>query len=78
MNKKTLFNAYKEARNRMEQYVARRGFFGIAIDKDDRALKYQRYQRLARRIENRLNGERVCPFCGYPVSVCANGSWCKK
>lgn len=62
---RTLFRAYGKAMGQMETHSRLRfgGSFGIAIDTDHHALRWQRYNRLARRIEYRLMGVDVCPLC---------------
>lgn len=71
MNQKTLLRAYIVCRDRMSNCVARRerGRFGIAVGKDENSKIWQRYRRLAMKIENRLLSPevRVCPICGYRV-----------
>ena len=82
MNTITLFKAYKEARDEMEYYAAVRGTkIGIAESKDDNAIKWQRYGRLARRIELRMGGYKVCTLClgkKYPNGYTNHLSNCKR
>lgn len=64
MNSTTLFNAYRTARDEMLRAANNRGStFGILASQDRNALQYQRYDRLARCIEYRFNGEAYCPNC---------------
>jgi hypothetical protein len=64
MNDLTLFNAYVQVRDEMESASSNRGSsFGILANKDEFALKYQRLNRLAGKIEARFNGEWVCYSC---------------
>lgn len=81
MHDMTLFKAYVTARNRMESVRGARdartmgnGATGIMAADDAYALEYQRYQRLAYRIEHRLGikwqGEYICPVCARPKSHC--------
>ena len=71
MDQKTLFRAYIYCRDMMSASVSRRasGNFGIAVGKDENARIWQRYSRLAMKIENRLLTPevKVCPICGYRV-----------
>lgn len=48
----TLFEAYKESVRWQKYYSARRkeGQWGIAVDTDEYALKWQRYDRLATKL----------------------------
>lgn len=79
MEFKTLFRAYKKARSEMEFAVAARcdGNHGIAVASDQPARDYQRYSRLAQRIELRIEGIRHCPTCivradaGFHFSNCS-------
>lgn len=68
MNVTTLFNAYRHCRDNMESLVdiREKGLWGIAIDQDYVAIKWQKNNTLARKIEYRINGENFCPICGYP------------
>ena len=78
MNFRTLFRAYSSARKEMEFAVAARwdGNHGIAVASDTHARDYQRYSRLAQRIEWRIEGVKVCPICtvradaGFHFSNC--------
>ena len=68
MNLQTIFKAYQMAEMHKARAVERRGIFGnnrfgIACNNDLFALRWQRYDRLSRRIEARINGEKVCPIC---------------
>jgi len=71
MDQKTLFRAYIYCRDMMSASVSRRasGNFGIAVGKDENARMWQRYSRLAMKIQNRLLSPevKVCPTCGYRV-----------
>ncbi len=71
MDQKTLFRAYIYCRDMMSASVSRRasGNFGIAVGKDENARMWQRYSRLAMKIQNRLLTPevKVCPTCGYRV-----------
>jgi len=71
MDQKTLFRAYIYCRDMMSASVSRRasGDFGIAVGKDENARIWQRYSRLAMKIQNRLLSPevKVCPTCGYRV-----------
>jgi len=52
----TYFKAYVWTRDRMEDAMQMRGSGdGILVSKDGWALYYQRYARLARKLEDRLN-----------------------
>jgi len=77
MKTRTIFNAYVHCRNIMEICVnCRRSAFGIAVGKDEWARKWQRADRLARRISCRINGASACPLCAaYGVSHLSN---CKR
>lgn len=77
----TLFAAYVKCRNEMDMAVDLRGRgridsgrTGIGTGTDKQALRYQRYQRLAKKIEHRFGywqaGESVCAICGYPLWLC--------
>lgn len=65
----TLFKAYQKAESIKQRNAELRGgvfgggFFGIATGTDERARRWQRYDRLSQRIEARFNGEKVCPIC---------------
>lgn len=56
MNTLTLFNAYVKAVRRCESIVLQREKFdwGIMVDTDAKAKQWQRYNRLAVRIERKL------------------------
>jgi hypothetical protein len=70
MNNATLFSAYRQCRTAMESLAVARGSRqGIAVHDDNRAIQWQRYERLARKIERRLLPSKIkiknCPICGY-------------
>ena len=67
MEFKTLFRAYRlsEKRKRWAS-ISYNGTYGIAVSDKPSARKWQRYDRLSRRIEARVEGERVCPVCVAP------------
>ncbi len=72
MKIQTLFKAYKGAesyKNRAAEIRSKpfgNGTFGIACADDKQARIWQRYDRLSRRIEARIMGEKVCPICVAP------------
>lgn len=69
MRVQTFFDAYRKTRDRLETAIYTRlegkGMFGIAIDRDEPARRYQRYKRLADKIELRFAGTPFCPICGF-------------
>lgn len=66
MDKLTLFNAYAHTRTHMVIIEHGRGTNqGICVNGDHEALRYQRRDRLARKIDNRMNGKKYCYLCGY-------------
>lgn len=84
----TLYRAYQRAES--EKYVirlVRRSSFGIAVNDDDLARRYQRYDRLAHkldvRIRQRLGDEtlhdlqehHICWRCGYSENACQCRVW---
>lgn len=68
MSPQTLFSAYSTCRDYMEVYAAHReNRTGIAVDDDFLALMWQRYDRLAAKISNRIlyPDFKACPICGW-------------
>ena len=59
MNLMTMFRAYREARGWRETYALHRPQknFGIAIHKDYDALRWQRYNRLERKLQRRIEAD---------------------
>lgn len=77
MQFKTLFRAYQMAESEKNRAVERRGgSFGIAVKKDPDALHYQKYDKLTRRIEARIEGVQVCPLCVAPYDQ--HYSFCRR
>lgn len=78
MNIKTLFSAYKKSEmNKSYASKSRKnGDYAIAVSSDGQAKEWQRYDRLSRRIDARINGDEVCPLCaaskGNHYSYCKN------
>lgn len=76
MKVQTLFRAYRLAVRQQEYAVQARGrvfgrgSFGIACGEDEQSIRWQRYERLARRITARIEGYEVCPSCAYPRCFC--------
>ena len=72
MKIQTLFKAYQGAEFQKRNAADIRGklfgngTFGIACADDKQARIWQRYDRLSRRIEARIMGEKVCPICVAP------------
>jgi hypothetical protein len=56
MRLSTYFRAYRECQWQMRVAIGHRpqGSFGILSDQDDQARRYQRYERLARKLQRRL------------------------
>ena len=74
----TLFRAYQRAASRRESINGDyHGHYGIAVNKDDIARRWQKYDRIARRLEQRIL-ERLgegytyptCARCGYHFAAC--------
>lgn len=66
MDKLTLFNAYSHTRTHMVVIEHTRGTNrGICVNIDPHAMHYQRRERLARKINHRMNGHKYCYLCGY-------------
>lgn len=75
----TLFNAYRKCRDRMEDAAFNRATRnGIAVMKDRHALKWQRYDRLAQKVELRFRGKRFCPICGCRAEINMHYSTCSR
>ncbi len=75
----TLFNAFERAESKKAAALSARGDnFGIAVRDDRYALVWQRYERLAFKLDQRIRkmlGEPrfedpTCWFCGYPEYTC--------
>ena len=72
MKIQTLFKAYQGAEfnkryaAEMRGAIFGNGTFGIASADDRQARIWQRYDRLSRRIEARIMGEKICPICTAP------------
>ena len=77
MNILTLFNAYQIAEHYKQNACDNRGTnMGIAVKDDHYALVYQRYERLAFKLEQRIRkamgkpmyewAHKTCWFCGFP------------
>ena len=67
MKLKTLFKVYVVVRDEMENIASRRpnGRFGIAVSADNLARQWQRLDRLADKINFRIQGKPFCPICGF-------------
>lgn len=65
MKSLTLFRAYREARNRMSYAIENRQLrsFSIAVDCDKNARIWQKYNRLAAKIDHRFHGLKACYSC---------------
>lgn len=72
MKIQTLFKVYQGAERHKSRAAEIRGklfgngTFGIACADDRQAKIWQRYDRLSRRIEARIMGEKVCLICVAP------------
>jgi len=75
----TLFEAYQRAQDRRERALVDRGsIFGIACKDDALAREWQRYDRLVRKLDLKIQlrlgapplEEPLCWFCGYFARVC--------
>ncbi len=75
----TVWSAYKAAAFYKEMARSNRmNDMGIAVEKDRHALVWQRYDRLARKCENRINAflknnseaTKICWVCGYWEAAC--------
>ena len=74
----TLFNIYERAESFKAMALANRGSNqGIAVHSDYWALTWQRYDRLAFKLVQRIRAalgqpmyEKTCWFCGYPDYCC--------
>ena len=65
MDSLTLFNAYAEIRTSMVVIEYERGTnAGISVNQDKLAKRYQRRDRQALKIWNRLNNNKYCHLCG--------------
>lgn len=70
MKLETLFNVYKHCRDQMGHYRGLRGYsFGIATEQDDWAVKFQKYQKLARKLELKVAKVKYCSLCGSPKGL---------
>jgi len=76
----TLFRAYQRAASRRESANASYGryHYGIAVNKDTIARRWQKYDRMARRLEQRIferlgasYGWTTCTHCGYHEPACS-------
>ena len=75
MEFRTLFRAYKRANSHKLRAAQKRGgTFGIACGTSETSKTWQRYDRLTRRINARIEGEEICPICvawrGSHYSTC--------
>ncbi len=88
MKPTTIFQAYIKA-NFLENHwrECRGSSFGIAVEKDEYALKFQKANRQAYFFEKRIRGllsgltqrapdaAALCPECGEPFDFCAMGHY---
>jgi len=75
MNLMTMFWAYREASGRCETYVLHRPQrnFGIAVHNDYDARRWQRYHRLVRKLQRRIEAD----LAAYDAQATSIADWSK-